>query len=203
MLSEIELSPLLDFLSCETPECWVEKALEEQSLLLIDHANCEKKAAGTALNLMFRYVDKSALLKKMSQLAREELLHFEKVLEIMEARHINYVHLKAGCYAESLRRHIRKNEPDRLVDLLILGGIIEARSCERFAKLAPHLDPVLKKFYLSLLKSEARHFEDYISLAREYAQGAIDGRIEFLIAQEGLLINAPDDNFRFHSGVPL
>lgn len=160
---------LVEFLPCESPKAWVNWAIENQTLLLNDHAHCEKKAASTAMSLMYRYVDRDNLLHKMSRLAREELLHFEQVHKIMRKRGIAYEHLSASRYADGLRKHIRTHEPARLVDTLIIGAFVEARSCERFAALAPHLDEELSKFYLSLLKSEARHFEDYLALAQEYA----------------------------------
>ena len=142
----------IEFHNCRTPDVWVARALENLDLLLIDHANCEKKAASTALNLMYRYTDNFDLLNKMSRLAREELRHFEQVVAIMKKRGITYDFLTASDYAGSLMKQVRKTEPGKLIDTLIVGAIIEARSCERFAALAPHLDEDLKKFYLSLLK---------------------------------------------------
>lgn len=190
-----------DFLLCATPQGWVSAALENLPVLLIDHANCEKKAAATAMNLLYRYIDRPALLHKLSRLAREELRHFEQVLAIMHKRGIDYVHVAPSRYASGLREGVRTHEPAKLVDTLICGALIEARSCERFATLAPHLDPELKKFYLSLLKSEARHFQDYLKLARQYAQQPIDDRIAFFADRERELIESPDPEFRFHSGV--
>lgn len=181
---------------------WIETALINQDLLLIDHANCEKKAAATAMNLMYRYVDRPDLLQKMSQLAREELLHFEQVVKIMQDKGVNYKHLSASRYASSLREHIRSHEPARLIDTLIVGAFVEARSCERFAKLAPKLDEVLEKFYLSLLRSEARHFEDYLALAELYADEDISERVAFFAELEADLISRADKEFRFHSGKP-
>lgn len=199
------LSPypeLTNFLPCLSPPEWVDWALNNQDLMLVDHAHCEKKAASTAMSLMYRYVERDALLHKMSRLAREELLHFEQVHNIMRARNVEYVHLSASRYAEGLRKNIRTHEPARLIDTLIVGAFVEARSCERFAALAPHLDDELKKFYLSLLKSEARHFEDYLMLAEEYAQESIDGRVELFREVECKLILEADDEFRLHSGPP-
>jgi tRNA-(ms[2]io[6]A)-hydroxylase len=191
-----------DFLLCQTPIAWVSSALENQEILLVDHANCEKKAASTAMNLMYRYVDRTELLKKMSQLAREELLHFEQVVKIMQDKGIKYDHLRASRYASSLRENIRSHEPARLVDTLIIGAFVEARSCERFAKLAPELDSDLQKFYLSLLRSEARHFEDYLFLAELYADDDISDRVDFFAKKEAVLITDYDGEFRFHSGNP-
>lgn len=191
---------LIDFLPCRTPQAWVDQALRHPEELLIDHANCEKKAASTALNLMFRYIDKPVLLQKMSRLAREELRHFEQVTALMQQRGIAYRGLSASHYAQRLRQHIRSSEPGRLVDTLIVGAFIEARSCERFACLAPHLDAELGDFYRSLLKSEARHYQDYLGLARQFAEQPIDSRIAEFAAVEALAIQTDDSEFRFHSG---
>ena len=188
------------FLPCATPDLWVQNALAHQDILLIDHAHCEKKAASTALSLMYRYTDRTRLLEKMSRLAREELRHFEQVLAIMKKRGIDYGYLESSRYASGLREGVRKEEPGRLVDVLIVGAFIEARSCERFAKLAPYLDEELEKFYTSLLKSEARHYQDYLKLAREAAGEPIDDRIAWFAERERELIESPDDQFRFHSG---
>lgn len=190
-----------DFLLCSTPDAWIAKALKEPALLLLDHANCEKKAASTAMNLMYRYVDNFELLNKMSRLAREELRHFEQVIAIMQRRGIAYTQITASRYAAQLRQPVRTSEPGKLVDTLIVGAIIEARSCERFARLAPHLDSELKAFYLSLLKSEARHFEDYLSLATNAAGESIDERVQLFLTLEKDLVESADQEFRFHSGV--
>ncbi len=197
------LDEINGFLLCPTPSGWVDKALDEQEILLIDHANCEKKAASTAMNLMYKYVDRDDLLTKMSQLAREELLHFEQVVAIMKERGIAYRHVSSSRYASGLRQHVRQGTQYELIDVLICGALIEARSCERFACLIPHLDPVLAKFYRSLLRSEGRHYQDYLSLARQYAGEDIQPRIDELRAIERDLIESPDPEFRFHSGVPV
>ena len=191
---------LLAFLRCTTPDAWIEQALQHPEELLIDHANCEKKAASTALNLMFRYIDKPDLLQKMSRLAREELRHFEQVIALMGKRGIAYRGLSASHYAQRLRPHVRTVEPGRLGDTLIVGAFLEARSCERFAKLAPHLDAELGEFYRSLLKSEARHYQDYLKLARDYADESIDERVAFFAEVESQAIIENDTEFRFHSG---
>ena len=189
------------FLPCATPDRWIENALENQSLMLIDHANCEKKAASTALSLINRYTDNFDLLNKMSRLAREEMRHFEQVIALMKRRKIEYVHVTASRYAAGLREMVRNREPHKLVDVLIIGAFIEARSCERFARLAPYLDEELQAFYQSLLKSEARHYQDYLRLA-EVAAGdvGVDGRVAEIALRERQLIEAPDTEFRFHSG---
>ena len=198
----VDITHIQEFLLCPTPPQWVEWALDNESLLLIDHANCEKKAAASAMNLMYRYVDKPDLLKKMSQLAREELLHFEQVVELMEERGIDYVHLSPSRYASSLREYMRTHEPARLIDTLIVGAFVEARSCERFAAIAPSLDDRIRRFYQSLLRSESRHYTDYLALARQYDGSDLAERIAFFAAEEAALVSTPDTEFRFHSGVP-
>lgn len=196
------MQEIREFLLCETPDAWIEKALQEPELLLVDHANCEKKAASTALNLMYRYVDDFELLNKMSRLAREELRHFEQVIALMSDRGIPYEQINASRYAAEMRKPVRTFEPARQIDTLIIGAIIEARSCERFAKLAPKLDEELEKFYLSLLKSESRHFKDYLGLAQKAAgEESIEERVQFFLELERDLVESEDAEFRFHSGV--
>lgn len=197
------LQEIQQFLGCPTPESWLECAQADLATLLIDHAHCEKKAASTAMTLMFRYVDRPELLNKMSRLAREELIHFEQVLEILEQRKISYCHLAPARYAAALRAEVRTYEPGRLVDTLICGAFIEARSCERFASLLPFLDEPLARFYRSLLKSEGRHYQDYLYLAEEYSDVPIADRVQRFRQLEAELINTPDPVFRFHSGVPV
>lgn len=196
----MSLAKIHQFLLCETPDAWIQNAVANQTLLLTDHANCEKKAAGTALNLMYRHVDNMTLLNKMSRLAREELRHFEQVIAIMASRDIPYEQIPAARYAAELHKLVATHEPQRLIDTLIIGAIIEARSCERFARLAPHLDDELNKFYTSLLKSESRHFSDYLSLAEGVAKKSIDERVSRFLQREKTLIETPDVEFRFHSG---
>lgn len=194
---------LQDFLGGPTPAAWVESALANQEVMLLDHANCEKKAAGTAFQLMFRYVDRPELQHKMSRLAREELRHFEQVLAIIRNRGIALRQLGSSRYAGALRELARNHEPYRLTDTLVIGAFIEARSCERFALLVPHLDDELGRFYHGLLKSEARHFQDYLKLAFAYGDAAdVEATIERVRAREQDLVSSEDTEFRFHSGIP-
>lgn len=197
------LDEILQFLPCATPDSWLQAALQQQDVMLIDHANCEKKAASTALNLLYRYVDKPELLHKMSRLAREELRHFEQVCSLLQQRGIDYIQLSSSRYAGGMREEIRSSEPERLVDTLIVGAFIEARSCERFARIAPLLDEELSAFYRSLLKSEARHYQDYLGLAQRYAKDDISERVEQFAAREQQLVQSEDSQFRFHSGAPV
>lgn len=195
-----DISHIQNFLHCQTPQAWIDEALANIDILLIDHANCEKKAASTALNLMYRYVDNYTLLHKMSRLAREELRHFEQVIAIMKKRGMDYPQIEAARYAGELRKKARTSEPGKLIDTLIIGAIIEARSCERFACLSPFLDEELGQFYDSLLKSEARHYEDYLGLARQASDSPIDERVDYFLSIEKTLIEGGDQQFRFHSG---
>lgn len=193
------------FFDTPTPDEWIHAAAERLPELLLDHANCELKAASTALGFIYRYPERTALARRMSRLAREELRHFEQVRKIIEEMSIPFEHLSASRYAGSLRDAVRKNEPERLLDLLLVGALIEARSCERFAALIPHLPDKLGKFYAGLLDSEARHFEHYLEFANSELQLDEDSReqrLDELKALEAKLISAPDEQFRFHSGVP-
>lgn len=142
------------------------------------------------------------LIDKMVLLIKEELHHFYQVLEIMEARGIPYKSLSAGRYAKGLMRHVRTHEPATLIDKLICGAYIEARSCERFAKLAPHLDDDLNTFYVSLLRSEARHYQDYLKLAQKFSETDLSDRIKYFGEVEKELITTTDSDFKFHSGAP-
>jgi tRNA-(ms[2]io[6]A)-hydroxylase len=143
------------------------------------------------------------LIDKMVLLIKEELHHFYQVLEIMEGRNIAFENTSAGRYAKGMMTHVTTHEPDTLIDKLICGAYIEARSCERFAKLAPHLDDDLNKFYTSLLRSEARHYQDYLALAEQIAGKDISDRIAHFGKVEADLISTPDTDFKFHSGSPI
>ncbi len=201
----MDISHIRDFLHCDSPEPWLQYAVDHIELLLVDHAKCEKKAASTALSLMFKYPQHAELQVKMAQLAREEILHFEQVFEKIQRRGITYSILSPSRYAGELRKLARSNEPDKLVDFCIIGGIIEARSCERFASLAPWLDetdPELAKYYRYLLKSESRHYLDYLSLAQEYSASDITEVVQKMLTVEAELIGSKDSVFRFHSGIP-
>lgn len=193
------------FLDTATPDEWVREACGRIPDLLHDHANCELKAASTALGFIYRYPEKAQLAHRMSRLAREELRHFEQVRKILSTMDVPFEHVSASRYARSLREAVRAKEPERLLDMLIVGALIEARSCERFAMLVPHLPDELAKFYGGLLASEARHFEHYLAFAREECDiedAAFDARVTELKALEADLIASPDSQFRFHSGVP-
>ena len=142
------------------------------------------------------------MVDKMVLLIREELHHFYQVLEIIEENNIPYDPIPASRYAKGMLKNVRTYEPEALIDKLIIGAYIEARSCERFAKIAPHLDPKIGKFYLSLLRSEARHYQDYLALAEQISEVDITERVAFFADIEAELIQSPDIDFKFHSGKP-
>ena len=193
------------FLDTPPPDAWLDEAGRRLPDMLLDHANCELKAASTALGFLYRYPERTALAQRMSRLAREELRHFEQVRSIMDDMEIPFARLSASRYAGGLREAVRAQEPYKLLDLLLIGALIEARSCERFAKIAPRLPEKLGRFYSGLLASEARHFEHYIAFAKSecgVGEEEIDARLDELKTIEASLISEPDDEFRFHSGTP-
>lgn len=192
-----------DTLSVATPESWFVRASESWRDLLVDHANCEKKAASTALSIMFAYPEDMALAERMSRLAREELRHFEQVQRLMRDLHVPFKRLSPARYTEGMRRVIRRDPPARLLDLLVCGALIEARSCERFIGLAPRLDEPLRSFYAGLAVSEARHHSLYLRLAEQRHPGEWRVALQKLSMVEAELVTAPDPQFRFHSGAPL
>ena len=201
------LEVVTDFLTVSTPDAWFQVAAEQLPILLMDHANCEKKAASTALSMMYRYVEHPQLLQKMSSLAREELRHFEQVLDLMTDLGIVYKQINSARYAQGLHQLVSKAEPKRLVDLLICGAVVEARSCERFAGLTKVLPERVASLYQSLLNSEARHFQEYLRLAESANQQAggyaeLSERIDEFLAADAHLVTSVDAQFRFHSGVP-
>ena len=189
-------------LLAETPAAWVDAAVAGWQELLVDHANCEKKAASTAVALIFAYPEDTELGLALSRLAREELRHFEQVQSAMTDLGVQFIRQKPGRYAAGLRRELRTSEPGRKLDLLLSGALIEARSCERFRLLAGRLPQALGRFYGRLAESEARHFELYVGLARERGAGEWEGRLRVLAGVEAELATAPDGELRFHSGPP-
>jgi tRNA-(ms[2]io[6]A)-hydroxylase len=196
-------APLSSILRAPTPEAWVATAIERWRELLVDHANCEKKAASTALALMFAYPEDHALAMALSRLAREELRHFEQVQKMMLVLGVDFERQQPGRYASGLRTVLRTSEPGRKLDLLLAGALIEARSSERFRLLSSRLQQPLADFYMQLERSEARHFELYVNLARAAAPDRWRERLDVLAEREAGLATEPDPVFRFHSGLPL
>ena len=197
------ISEIQDFLEVRTPEAWISHALGDLATLLIDHANCEYKAAATGMSLITKHRNKPRLQRLMARLVREEMLHYEQVLVLMDQMGVDYRPLTASRYAKTLRDAVRSDEDGRLVDMLIVGAIVEARSCERFAALWPRLPTRLGKFYKSLLRSEGRHYQDYLSLANEFADTSdVEQRLIHFLKIDQTLIETTDEEFRFHSGVP-
>ncbi|ESQ78249.1 tRNA-(ms[2]io[6]A)-hydroxylase [Asticcacaulis sp. YBE204] len=197
------LADIIDFLGSETPRAWIDAALMHQDILLLDHKNCEYKAASNALNIMAKYNTHETLMNAMSRLAREELVHHEQVMKLMKKRGVELRPLTPSRYAMGLRRMVRRSEPGMMTDILIVSAFIEARSCERFGALWPYLDAELGKFYKGLLDSEGRHFTNYLKLAHLYGDADdIARRIEAIRPVEQALISDPDPEFRFHSGTP-
>lgn len=194
--------PMTSILRAPTPEAWVATAVERWRELLVDHANCEKKAASTALALMFAYPEDHSLAMALSRLAREELRHFEQVQKMMLALGVDFERQQPGRYASGLRTILSTSEPGRKLDLLLAGALIEARSSERFRLLSGRLQKPLGDFYGQLERSEARHFELYVNLARATAPERWQERLSTLAEREAQLATEPDAVFRFHSGSP-
>lgn len=190
-------------LQSTSSERWLAQVRGHLNELLIDHAHCEKKAAGTAMNLLFAYVENHDLTRAMTEIVQEELTHFHQVMEILERRKVRFRRLKPSNYGAQLHELIRKNEPGYAVDRLLVAGLIEARSCERFGLLREHLvqdEPELAAFYDSLFESEARHHSTYVRLAKAYASDdEVHARLDELAAAEARIIAIGDALPRMHS----
>jgi tRNA 2-(methylsulfanyl)-N6-isopentenyladenosine37 hydroxylase len=184
-----------------TPERWLAQVTAHLDELLIDHAHCEKKAAGVAMNLLFAYVDEVELVRALSAIVQEELSHFHQVLDLLERRGIRFRKLSASRYAGKLHAHASKEEPMRAVDRLLIAALIEARSCERFGLLRDRLDDAeLAAFFGSLFESEARHHSTYVRLARIFAtEEVVAARLSELAKVEACIIDEGDDCPRMHS----
>jgi tRNA-(ms[2]io[6]A)-hydroxylase len=188
-------------LRSNTSARWLKQVEAHLDDVLLDHAHCEKKAAGTALNLIFAYVDRVELVKALSPIVTEELEHFRLVIDLLESRGVRFRRLKPSSYGGQLAELVRKQEPHKAVDRLLVAGLIEARSCERFALLKDHLsDRTLAAFYQSLFESEARHHTTYVQLARQFASDSdVDHRLEELATAEASIIARGDELPRMHS----
>ncbi len=190
-------------LESETSARWLHQVDDHLAEILIDHGHCEKKAAGTALNLLFAYVENEELCRQMTEIVNEELEHFHLVLEQLRLRDIRFRRLKPSQYGRKLNDLVRKQEPQRAVDRLLVAGLIEARSCERFAILRDHIadrDPPLAEFYGSLFESEARHHTTYVKLAKAFAaEEMVETRLKELAVAEAEIISDGEPLPRMHS----
>ena len=188
-------------LQSATDARWLRQVDENLNEVLIDHAHCEKKAAGTALNLIFHYVEDRELCQEMTEIVNEELEHFHLVIDLLERRGVKFRRLKPSQYGRKLNDLCRKQEPQRAVDRLLVAGIIEARSCERFQALANHVeDQELATFYRSLFESEARHHATYTRLAMHFApEKEVMRRLDELAALEAAIIGEGEELPRMHS----
>lgn len=192
------------WLAAPSSTAWLNQVLADPDTLLLDHAHCERKAAGVALQLMFRYPSDGDLARALSPLAREELEHFERVQCLLERRGIALRPLAAPPYGAGLAQLVRRQEPERLLDSLLVAGLIEARSHERMALLAAHSpDPELRELWGDLLASEARHFGLYWVLAeRRFPRPQLAERLAELAAAEHNLLQSRPNNpptVRMHS----
>ncbi len=188
-------------LQAQTSARWLAQVDSDLNTILIDHAHCEKKAAGTALNLIFAYVENGELCREMTLIVNEELEHFHMVLDLLGRRGIRFRRLTPSTYGRELNDLVRKQEPQRAVDRLLVAGLIEARSCERFHVLAEHVkDAELADFYGGLFESEARHHTTYTRLAKDFAsEDAVMARLVELAVAEAAIINRGEAAPRMHS----
>jgi tRNA-(ms[2]io[6]A)-hydroxylase len=188
-------------LQSDTTARWLAQVDAHLDEILIDHAHCEKKAAGTALNLIFAYVEDQELCREMAFIVNEELEHFQMVLDLLARRSVRFRRLTPSSYGRELNDLVRKQEPQRAVDRLLVAGLIEARSCERFHVLAQHVkDSELAAFYAGLFESEARHHTTYTRLAKHFApEESVMSRLEELAAFEAAIIGRGEDKPRMHS----
>jgi tRNA-(ms[2]io[6]A)-hydroxylase len=193
--------PRIRFLQTPTSDAWLEQALANLDIILLDHSHCERKAAGVALNLMFRYPAEAKLVRQLTAIAQEELAHFEQVNQILAQRGIPLASLQPPPYGAELNKQIRRYEPERRLDTLLVSALIEARSHERLGLLAEHCpDPDLAKFYRSLMASEARHYGVYWVLADEATDRAVVmQRLEALSAVESAILANLHPQPRVHS----
>lgn len=188
-------------LHSNSPDRWLKQVDDNLAEVLIDHAHCEKKAAGTAMNLLFAYVDNHELCREMTTIVNEELEHFHMVVELLKKRGIEFRRLTPSQYGRRLNEFTRKQEPSRAIDRLLIAGLIEARSCERFGLLRDHLeDKELADFYDSLFESEARHHTTYIRLAKTFGSDeAVRERLAELAEEEARIIAEGEELPRVHS----
>ncbi len=188
-------------LQSTSAQAWLAQVDLRLDEILIDHAHCERKAASVAMSLMNAYAEDRELCSEMTRIVNEELEHYELVLQLLDRRGIRFRRLTPGPYGRLLNALVRKNEPFRAVDRLLIAGLIEARSCERFQLLAKHVDDQeLSEFYSSLFESEARHHTTYVRLAEHFqSRSHVRERLEQLASEEASIIAQGSTLPRMHS----
>ena len=188
-------------LKSTTSNGWLSQVQSNLDEVLIDHAHCEKKAAGTAMNLLFAYVERVPLCRELTEIVREELEHFHLVLDLLTQRGVRFRRIKPSGYGRKLNDCVRREEPGRAVDRLLVAGLIEARSCERFALLRDHLDDFqLASFYGDLFESEARHHTTYVEMAKLFvSESKVLQRLDELATTEAQIVATVDPLPRMHS----
>ena len=197
----MSLATKIKILAQPTSDLWIKLALSDLDTVLLDHSHCEKKAAGVALQMMFRYPAYRQLVKQLTAIAKEELEHYEQVNQWLDKRGIALAPLNSPPYGSKLKAQIRRQEPDRLLDCLLVSALIEARSHERLGLLAEHCpEPDLAQFYRGLMASEARHYGIYWVLATQYCdRELVDRRLEELSAIESEILSTLYHEPRMHS----
>ncbi len=190
-------------LQYESTSRWLSQVDEHLDQVLIDHAHCERKAASTAMNLMNAYTEDRELCREMARIINEELEHFEMVLQLLDRRNIRFRRIATSSYGRKLNLLIRREEPNRAVDRLLVASLIEARSCERFSLLSSHIrsrDEELADFYAGLFESEARHHTTYVRLAESFSRRElVHDRLDQLSAKESEIIAVGSKLARMHS----
>lgn len=188
-------------LKSSSKERWLHQVDDHLDEILIDHAHCEKKAAGCAMNLIFAYVENQTLCRELTEIVNEELEHFQMVLDLLNQRGIAFRRLKPGTYGRKLNDLVRKFEPDKAIDRLLVASLIEARSCERFELLSRHVqDKTLADFYSSLFESEARHHTTYVRMAKMFGtDDQVKQRLHELSEIEAAIVEEGCELPRMHS----
>lgn len=190
-----------EFLPCITPDRWLENALDNPVLLLLDHANCEKKAASSALHLIYRCIDNVDVMESMSQLVETEMQNFQSLVRIIKARKLDCIPLTASRYALGLRDHMSGNDNLKLIDLLVVSAFMHGRAFERFSRLLPYIDLELESFYVSFVKTQENHFNKYFNIAKSLSdEETLVSRVDHFASYEKNLIERPDSEFRVYSG---
>jgi tRNA 2-(methylsulfanyl)-N6-isopentenyladenosine37 hydroxylase len=179
-------------LRCETQPGWLPVVLADFDHFLIDHAACERKASATGLAFVVQYPDRRSLVQAMILFAQEELEHFRLVSEVIYQKGLQLLADEKDLYVVQLMKHVRSRGEERLLDRLLVAGIVEARGCERFGLVRDALPAGdLKDLYTELTRSEARHHSLFLRLAREmFAIGDMETRLQDLLDKEAHIVSA-------------